>query len=130
MDFNRSLEVIEKREDQRIVLGVALVPDVEDAQGDIINAEEIAQGAHDFMANYGAQRTHMGIMHKATTNKVVILESYIAPVDLYVNGKTIVEGSWVVKIKVNDGQIWKKVKNGQFQAFSIGGTGKRIPMEA
>ena len=61
---------------------MCLIPEVPDAEGDVISEDEIADAAHQFLIDYRKQQAEMGFMHKNTTPKIVILESYLAPVDL------------------------------------------------
>ena len=61
--------------------------------------------------------------------KAVPVESFIAPMDMAVDGDTIKKGSWVVGVKIKDDAIWKAVQNGELNAFSIGGQGVRIPAD-
>jgi DNA adenine methylase len=125
----KGLNIYKISEEKRQVLGCVLIPEVPDAQNDIISEEEIANAAHDFMIDYRKQQSEMGLMHKNTTSKIVILESFIAPVEMMINGNRITKGSWLLKVKINDDQIWKDVKDGKLLGFSIGGNGKRIAEE-
>jgi site-specific DNA-adenine methylase len=105
---------------QRLVYGVALVPDVVDAQGDVITAAAIAKAAHDFVMRYGKD-TLIGLQHKFFDRKLAMVESYLAPVDLDLGGQKITAGSWVLAVKVLDDDVWAGVKSGQIRGFSIGG---------
>jgi hypothetical protein len=33
-----------------------------------------------------------------------------------------------VGFKIHDAGVWKKIQDGEYRAFSIGGTGSRIPL--
>lgn len=110
---------------KQIAYGVVLEPDTEDLQGDVITAEEIERTAHDYMTNI----RKVGARHKAAMDAVPV-ESYIAPMDLSFDGgpygsSTVKKGSWVLGVKVNDPAQWKKVMNGEYSGFSIGGVGVR-----
>lgn len=93
-----------------------------DTQDDWVTPEELRKAAWDYMEK---SRT-VGSQHRGPA-KAVPVESFIAPVDMEVDGETIRKGSWVVGVKVNDDAIWKKVESGELNAFSIGGKGVRIP---
>ncbi len=111
----------------RMAMGVVLEPDEVDAQNDTISAETIRKAAHGFMAHY----QNMGLQHKMLANdKVQLLESYIAPVDMEVNGDRIKAGSWVMATKYNDDELWAAVKAGGFTGYSIGGFAKRRPLQS
>lgn len=108
-------------EEQRTVTGVVLQPEVVDAQGDIIGADVIREAAHGFLANYNKQ-TKLGLQHNSfKSGRFALFESYIAPIGFVLNGKTVLEGSWVMVVKVLDSKIWAKVKSGDVTGFSIGG---------
>lgn len=121
-------------EEKRIVYGKALVPDKVDSQGDIVSKEDIEEAAHNFLINlqkayielltFGVNKTNasqIGYMHrvfKGVGGFGYIVESYIDP-----------DGSWVLATKINDETVWKMIKDGRITGYSIGGTGKRIPIE-
>ena len=107
-------------EDQQLVTGVVLVPEVADAHGDIISAEVIQAAAHQFLAEYNS-RTTIGIQHTDMDPPIDLVESYIAPMDFVLGNQTIIKGSWIITVRVNDDDIWGKVKEGKLTGFSIGG---------
>ena len=92
-----------------------------DTQNDWVTPEELRKTAWAYMEK---SRT-IGSQHRGTA-KAVPVESFIAPVDMEVDGETIRKGSWVVGVKINDDAIWKKVESGELNAFSIGGKGVRV----
>lgn len=105
-------------EEQRTVLGIVLVPDDVDSQGDTYSAEEVRKTAHLYMTDY----RNIGLQHKALVNRVVkLVESYIAPVDFTLAGTAVREGTWLMKVRIDDDTLWKKVKNGELTGFSIAG---------
>ncbi len=118
-----------KDEEHRLVYGIALEPEVYDAQEHIISEEEIMKAAHDFMMGYRDQLTTTGEMHKKEAPGVKIVESYLSPVDFELNGQEVKKGSWVVVSKIKDDKLWKKVKDGEYKGYSIGGKGKVTPVK-
>lgn len=117
---------VKKDGDERYVLGVVLEPDVVDAQQDTYSADEVRGAAEKFMENF----RNMGLMHKQIVNeKVKILESYIAPTDMTLEGgETVKKGTWMMAVRVIDDGLWKAVKGGQLTGFSIGGSAIRKPV--
>lgn len=109
--------------EEKTITGIALQPDVVDAHGDIISAEVIRKAAHQFLANYN-KSSQLGVQHKNFKPKFEVYESYIAPVSFVIGQKTVLEGSWVVTVKVHDDTVWKQIKSGKITGFSIGGTAK------
>ncbi len=111
--------------EQRIVYGIVLEPETTDSQGDIYSADVIEKAAHGFMADY----QNLGEMHKALVNDgAEVVESYLAPVDMSINGTAIKAGTWLMGIRVKSDQLWKKVKSGELTGLSIGGFAERLPV--
>lgn len=113
-------------EEERTVFGIVLEPDEVDAQGDTISAEEIKQACYKFMEDFG----NLGRQHKELVNgKLKLLENYIAPVDFQTEeGEHVKKGTWLMKERVVDDQLWKAAKKGEYTGFSIGGSGVRVPL--
>ncbi len=129
-DVKKSESVfIMKDEEHRLVYGIALEPEVFDAQEHIIGEEEIMKTAHSFMMGYRDQLTTTGEMHKKEAQGVRIVESFLAPVDYELNKQEIKKGSWVVVSKVKNDKLWNKIKEGEYTGYSIGGKGKVTPIE-
>ena len=120
-------QVLKVDQEQRIVLGVVLEPDVEDAQGDILTAETIRVAAHGFLLKHQT----IGVMHEdfSRTDELKIVESFIAPVDMEINDIKINKGTWMMATKILDDEIWASVKDGTFGGYSIGGFGNRPEVE-
>jgi len=118
---------------KRIVYGKALVPDKVDFQKDTITKEDIEETAHNFLINLqkayvellnGNQKTRaseIGFMHKVFKGVGgfgYIVESYIDQ-----------DGSWVLATKISDSRVWDMIEKGEITGYSVGGRGKRIPIE-
>lgn len=110
-------------EDERIVEGAVLIPNVVDGQKDVIGPEAIAQVAADFLAKF-QDGTKLGVQHDTFPDGLRLQESSILKSDWTVDGRTLPEGTWVMKVKVLDDDIWKAVKAGEITGFSIAGTGQ------
>ncbi|MCD6318092.1 hypothetical protein J7M02_03375 [Candidatus Aerophobetes bacterium] len=123
--FEKYISIRKADEEKHIVYGIALEPDVVDAQGDIVSVEDIEKAAHDFLI---ASRK-IDEMHTRISDKCYPVESYLAPVDFEMGGQKVRKGSWILGVKVNDEDIWKKIKNGEYRGFSITGWGVRTPVE-
>lgn len=109
-----------KKTAQRIVFGEVLVPDTVDAQGHIYSELEVEKAAHYWMKEF----QQLGEMHtKMLADKQsTVLESYVAPVDFEVDGGTLVKkGTWLLKLYVDNDDLWDKVSSGEYTGFSIQG---------
>ena len=116
----KSVDLFKFDDDQRLVYGVVLVPDIEDLQGDIISKEEIQAAAHD----YQVKSRLIKAQHKAPTDAEVV-ESYIAPVDIPIGNGIAPAGSWIMVTRVNSAAMWAAIKKGDITGYSIGGVGER-----
>ena len=119
-----SVPIIKAMEDgdQKIVFGPVLIPldsYESDGQQETYDAEAVEKACHYWMESWQA----MTEMHdtELEDKQFSVLESYIAPVDFVINGHTVKEGTWLLMVRVVDEDLWEKVKNGELNAFSIGG---------
>ncbi|HIE6656597.1 TPA: XkdF-like putative serine protease domain-containing protein [Bacillus anthracis] len=116
--FQKQVDIITKSEDeQKLVYGVVYEPGVADAHNDFMTAEEIEKAAHEFMK----EAQNIDTQHDFTAGAGEIVESYIAPDDLEINGTTIQKGSWVIATKASD-EVWEKIKKGEINGYSMAGT--------
>lgn len=128
MDVQKSIYVpFIKASEEQTVTGVVLQPEVVDAQGDIMSADVIKKAAHAFLSRYNKtvkKASKLGLMHKYFDVKFELLESWIAPHDVIINGASVKKGAWVITVRVKDAKVWKQVKDGVIKGFSIGGKAK------
>lgn len=106
--------------EEQTITGVVLRPEVVDGQGDIMSIEVIRKAAHRFVADYNKQ-TKLGLMHKDFKPNFELYESWLAPVDLAIGSLVVPKGSWIITIHVLAAPIWKQIKEGKLNGFSIGG---------
>ena len=130
----------EQDTDEHIITGVVLEPNdgsdgrqaAPDADSDVYNAEEIRLAQHWFMEH----GVGIGLMHEIVlSGQAAILESFLAPVDYTTtdaNGNEVLvkKGSWILTLRILDSDLWAKIKNGELNAFSIGGDAIRILLAA
>lgn len=104
-----------KNDEKRIVYGPVLIPDEPDTDDDVVTAEQIENVAHGFVEQYG----NIDIQH-SLNNVGRLVESYILPVDLEVDGDNVVpKGSWLMGVRVTNDEAWESVKSGELGGFSI-----------
>jgi hypothetical protein len=73
------------------------------------------------MANFN-RTTKLGLMHTIFGEiGVELVESFITPAAMKIGGRKVKKGSWIMKVKVTNDQLWKKIKAGKITGFSIGG---------
>lgn len=121
--LEKSIRIAKADKAKQIVYGVVYEPDVEDAHGDFMTAEEIEKTAHAFMES---QHTHnIDKQHDLEADEGFVVESYIAPVDMELGDQEIKKGSWVACVKVTDAETWQQIEKGEITGFSMWGIGKR-----
>lgn len=118
-------EIIEKKEDQRLVFGWASVIEkdgetVVDSQGDTISEQELEKAFYDFVLNARAAG-EMHVRKDAGTLVECIVFTKEKQKALGIDLGQV--GAWV-GFKL-DGNTFAKVKDGTYKMFSIGGTGVR-----
>lgn len=123
--IRKSVQIVKADRKRHLVCGVVLEPETVDLQNDIISAEEIEQAAHKFLAEY----RQIGDSHERTADATVV-ESYLAPMELNLNGQTIKPGSWVMVTKIHNVDLWDKIESGEYQSYSIGGYANSGPKPA
>jgi len=141
--FQTAYEIISKNEEKRLIMGPVLIPDNVDLQDDIVSANEIEKAAHgymiklayrddkDFLKSLGFRNVdkagERGFQHIDFSRKMAVVETFIASVDMIIEGRKIVKGTWVMTMKVFDDEVWNLVKLGKITGFSIGGHSKSRP---
>lgn len=120
--FQKEVRIVTKAEDEhQLVYGVVYEPDVEDAHGDSMAAEEIEKAAHKFLKDF----RNIDTQHDFEAGAGELVESYIAPVEMDIDGEIITKGSWVIVTKATE-EIWEQIKKGEFTGYSMAGTAEAI----
>ena len=134
MHFKEQKEKFEFKSDEekRIVTGAAMIPnqeiirmDAEDKPYFVYFTEETIEKAQEVFAKYGKTKS-TNFEHKTGMRDVTVVESWIVtdPSNDKSNAlgfSDIPKGSWMVSYKVDNDDLWKKVKNGEVKGFSIEG---------
>lgn len=110
---------LKKSDDLRIVWGEVYVPGFPDSQGEFMTTEEVRKMAHRFaMVEKLGQ---VDVMHDNKAYKAHVVETFIARKgDL-----DFVEGSWVAGVFIEDPELWKRIKGGELNGFSLEGLALR-----
>lgn len=115
--------IVKADDDEQLVTGIVLQPEVVDAQKDVYDEGVVKAAAHDFLRNYNAGSV-IGFMHKDMNRALELVESWIAPVDMKLGDSKIKKGTWLMTVHISEEGIWKSVKEGKIAGFSIGGLAK------
>ena len=134
MHFKEQKEKFEFKSDEekRIVTGPAMVPnqeiirmDAEDKPYFVYFTEETIEKAQEVFAKYGKTKS-TNFEHATGMRDVTVVESWIVtdPSNDKSNAlgfSDIPKGSWMVSYKVDNDDLWAKVKAGEVKGFSIEG---------
>lgn len=122
----------EKREvTGRYVWGWASVCEIDgkpvvDTQGDLIEMDELRKSAHDFMSNAReAKAMHEGARIGEVVESVLIDDDFAKA-----HGIAHTKRGWWIGMRIDDPGAQEKIAKGEWRAFSIGGSGKRTPIDA
>lgn len=101
-------------EDKQIVYGEVYAPNRPDAQGEFMTAEEIEKAAHKFLID--GRLDQIDVMHdNVVVEGCCVVESFIARPD----DTVFIPGAWVVGVYVPDENLWKQIKAGDINGFSM-----------
>jgi len=136
MHFNSEVDNFKFKstdEEKRIVTGACMIPNQEivrlDAEGKpyfVFFTEETILKAQEVFAKYGKTKTTNLEHEDDTLQGATVVESWIVkdPSNDKSNALgflNVAEGSWFVSYKVDNEELWAKVKNGEVSGFSIEG---------
>lgn len=116
-------------EDRGELTAIVYAPNMVDSQGDVADREVVKQMAYDFIANGAA----IDIKHDGKAlphEKARVAETFIVQkTDTRFHGwkdrdgKDVdLEGAWATVIKIDDPDLRKRYKNGEWAGVSMGGT--------
>ena len=116
--------------ERMIVSGPAMIPDKliyrNSANGEyntVISKDTIEAVVLRYMEQ--GNQSNVNLMHGAKTKDVFVFESFISDsqrgVMPMVGYEDLPNGTWFVSMKVNNKEVWQKVKEGKLKGFSIEG---------
>lgn len=125
-------------EEQHIVFGVAIRADFPIYRIDnsgyeyyvIFSKETIKQLRDKFM--YDKRTDLVNLEHSKDANSIYLIDSFIKDTSKGISPagfEDIEDGSWFVSYKVDNEQVWNKIKSGEFRGFSIEGVFEFAPVE-
>ena len=98
-----------------------------DWQGDVIEPAELEKAAIQFMLDYrDSGVNHAGESTGTVVESIVMTKDKQAAMGI---PEGIVPEGWFITVKVNNDEVFQKVKSGEFRMFSIQGTAERVPVD-
>ena len=119
--FSTLGKILKVDESTHYATGIVYEPLVEDAHGNFMTAGEIQKAAYWFAKN----GDEVDLQHSfEAVDGVTVVETYIAPCDMEINGQAVVKGTWIMTAEVQNDAVWEKVQKGEVTGFSMGGVGQ------
>jgi|SRR6185437_9495390 len=127
-DFTLAVDFTKTDDELHVVYGWASVSTIGDdhlmdLQGDKIAVPDLVKAAHDYVTN---SRTG-GDLHEVMGIGRVVESLVFTPEVQKSLGIDLGKVGWMIGMHVTDEGVWKRVKDGELKAFSIGGSGVRQP---
>lgn len=137
---NKEIKFAIQNEEQRIVFGPALIPNLPiprvAADGSKFVVYMDAPTIQDIAIRYAQQgrQNSANEMHDDSRmlSGVTVFESFIVNKDRSNPPKgfeSLPEGTWFISAKVNNDELWAKIKSGEFMGFSIEGFFEQQPVQ-
>jgi len=112
----QNIKIISKQKEERTVLGIVYEPFVEDAHGDFMSDTEIMKACNSFNKYFGA----IDKEHNCIPGVGNVLESYIAPTNMTLEGVDVKKGTWLLKTQPDE-ETWEQIKAGDYNGYSLYG---------
>lgn len=99
-------------------------PNVEDTQGEMMTAEAIEKAADKFLENL-KKEDNSGIDEQhdfQAENNLLVAQSYVMQKKATLWGEEIPKGTWIMKVRILDDDVWDKIEKGEITGLSMGGT--------
>lgn len=118
-------------DEQRIITGPVMIPEKRmlriDEYGNeyyvYFSAETIKQAAYRWLQEN--MNHQFNLEHSKNTNKIDVIESWIindSRNDKAASlGFSLPKGTWMMSCKVNDEDLWRSIKEGEYNGFSVEG---------
>lgn len=122
------VQVFLESNERHMVYGAALIPDKDIYRNNgeqefyiSFTKESIEKMSQEFMKEY--RQNEVTLDHEEMANDITITESWLVE-DSYKDkanalGINVPEGTWMVGMKVNQIDVWERVKSGELKGFSV-----------
>lgn len=122
------IEIQLSDDERHMCYGAALIPDKDIYRNNgeqefyiSFTKESIEKMSQDFMKNY--RQNEVTLDHNEMANDITITESWLVE-DPYKDkanalGINVPQGTWMIGMKVNQIDVWERVKSGELKGFSV-----------
>ena len=105
-------------------------PNVVDTHGNWANEEVLEKACQNFNKNLASGNITTNLFHTKDDNGDIeettsyeIQKSWISPTDCIIGETDVIEGTWLVKVKINNDFLWDKFLLGDVSGVSFGAKG-------
>lgn len=102
----------------KIITFPVLVPDEEDLNGDTITKDEIVKTAINFALSLWVKKINIDHQDGTDTLEARFVETYILPIDMWMPGGLLPQGTWMVGIQFSE-ELYQKVIDGDIIGVSM-----------
>ena len=129
---NRYLSLATVDEEQRTLIGPALIPnkhiprydESSEEEYDVYFSEDTVKRAAELFLQQKNTDSHT-FEHGSAVDDVTVVESWIVQDEAMDKSKayglSVPKGTWMVRVKVDNDEVWESVKSGEVRGFSIEG---------
>lgn len=138
--FNQHKARFAINEEKKIISGPAMIADLPIYRSDeklgeyyvVFNKQSIQAIVEKFSAKGYLQQFNLFHDEKKKVDDVTVFNSFIVDsalgINTPVNFEDLPDGSWFISAKVNNEDVWKKVKDGELKGFSVEGIFTYVPV--
>lgn len=118
--FTTCGRIIKADGENHYVTGIVYEPLTEDSHGNYMTEDEITKACYWYSEN----GDHVDLQHSfEPLDGATVVENWVAKADFKIDEEKVKKGSWLMTIKVTNGDIWKGIENGEITGLSMGGIG-------
>lgn len=119
-NFTTCGRIIKTDTENHYATGIVYEPMTEDSHGNYMTEEEITKAAYWYAEN----GNHVDLQHNfEQLDGATVVENWVAKADFKVGDEEVRKGTWLMTVKVTDGDVWKGIENGEITGLSMGGIG-------
>jgi hypothetical protein len=118
--MSKFVQIKKTEPEHQVVKGIVYQANEVDSDGETMTADEVRKAAWDFLANRREKNIDIG--HDWQESGCYVVESYVTEA---ADG-VFPQDAWIMSVKCTE-DIWQRVKNGDLNGFSFGGSAKVAP---
>lgn len=122
MKEEKTVQIQKTNPEHQIVKGVVYAAGYVDSDGEAMTAEDVRQAAWNFLQE--RREKNIDVMHDWKQSGCEVVESNVTDSE----DEYFPKDAWVLGVKCTD-EIWEKVRSGELNGFSFGGSVAKYPQK-